>query len=88
MFLGAKLCENKLARDHEHKRLGDRLFVEFTCHVTGKLISAKPWLFQTWLLLLGLESILPAVQQMSSKEKQKPGSLQRADKTRDQVSGR
>ena len=47
MFLGAKLCEHRLARDHEHERLGDRPFVEFTCHVTGKLISAKPWLFQT-----------------------------------------
>ena len=46
-FLGAKPCEHRLPRDHERERLGDRPFVKSTCHVTGKLISAKPWLFQT-----------------------------------------
>lgn len=81
MFLGDKLCEHRLARDHGHERLGDRPFVASTCHVTGKLISAKPWLFQTWLLPLGLESILPATQQTSSDGRPKPGSPQRACRT-------
>lgn len=44
---GAKLCEHRLPRDHERERLGDRPFVKsMPCLL--ELISAKPWLFQTW----------------------------------------